>query len=327
MADASPYRPALHRLSDPAVRPAWERLLAQSAQATAYADLRFAARVEAALGLPAFVAAVWEDEVLRAGALVFEKRRGPYRAAALPPLVQYASPLLDGELRETDVHHHRSALDALLGLLADSFHQATLVLHPSLGDVRPLQWQGWRVEPVFTYRLDLQAHDAVTSGWSSNPKRTLKKERNDFTFVDGADCVADALALVEASHARQGQALGVASEAAAALTHGLATDGLVRAFVARRGDTPEAGLLVLSDGQTAHYWLAGSEPGAAMTVLLGYVLTRLRGEGVAYFDFVGANTPSIAEFKRRFGSELVPYFRARLTTRPELRLLDGLRPS
>ena len=62
-----------------------------------------------------------------------------------------------------------------------------------------------------------------------------------------------------------------------------------------------------------------------MTVLLGHVLARLREEGVAYFDFVGANTPSIAEFKRRFGSELVSYFRARHTARPELRLLDRLR--
>ncbi|MEP0548504.1 MAG: GNAT family N-acetyltransferase [Rhodothermales bacterium] len=325
MADASPYRTSLHRLSDPAVRPAWDRLLAQSAQATAYADLRFAARVEAALGLPAFVASVWEDDVLRAGALVFEKRRGPYRAAALPPLVQYVSPLLDGDLRETDVHHHRSPLDALLGLIAGTFHQATLVLHPSLGDVRPFQWQGWRVEPAFTYRIDLQAQDAVTSGWSSNPKRTLKRERDDFVLADGAQYVAEALALVEASHARQGQSLGIASESAAALAHGLAEDGLVRAFVARRDGTAEAGLLVLSDGRTAHYWLAGSEPGAAMTVLLGHVLPRLREEGVATFDFVGANTPSIAEFKRRFGSALVPYFRARHTARPELRLLDRLR--
>ena len=307
------------------MRPAWERLLAQSAQATAYADFRFAARVEEALGLPAFVAAVWEDDEVRAGALVFEKRRGPYRAAALPPLVQYVSPLLDGELRETDVHHHRSPLDALLGLVAAEFHQATFVLHPSLGDVRPFQWQGWQVDPAFTYRLDLQATDAVTSGWSSNPKRTLKKEAGAFVCETGREWVPNALALVEASHARQEQPLGLAPDAARALAHGLAEDGLVRSFVAHRGGIAEAGLLVLSDGRTAHYWLAGSAPGPAMTVLLGHVLARLQEEGVAYFDFVGANTPSIAEFKRRFGSDLVPYFRARHTARPELRLLDRLR--
>jgi hypothetical protein len=321
----TPYRTAFHPLDDPALRPAWDGLLAASPQATACARLGFAARVADAFGLPASVAAVWEDDALRAGAVVFEKRRGPYRAAALPPLVPYVTPLLDGPLRETDVHHRRSALDALLAAVAGAFDLAQLVLHPSLGDARPLQWAGWRVEPAYTYRIDLDASDAVTAGWSSNPKRTLKKEHGAFEIAEGAAWASEAVALVEASHARQEQDLGAAPSAAWALARGLADDGLVRVFVARRGGAAEAGVLALTDGRTAHYWLAGSRPGPAMTVLLGHVLARLRSEGVAVFDFAGANTPSIAEFKRRFGATLVPYFRARHTARPELRLLDRLR--
>jgi hypothetical protein len=268
---------------------------------------------------------VWEGDTLRAGAVLFEKRKGPYRAATLPPLVQYVTPLLDALLRETDVHHDRSALGALLTTVADAFHQAQFVLHPSLADVRPLQWAGWRVEPAYTYRIDLSASSSVTAGWSSNPKRTLKKESDAFEIAEGPSWTSEAIALVEASHARQEQELGVAPEAAWALGQRLANDGLVRVFVARRGGAAEAGLLVLTDGRTAHYWLAGSTPGPAMTVLLGHVLGQLRDDGVAVFDFVGANTPSIAEFKRRFGATLVPYFRARHTARPELRLLDRLR--
>jgi len=324
MADASPYRTSFHRLDDPALVPAWERLVAESPQATACSDLRFAAHVEAALGLPVQVAAVWEDEVLRAGAVLFEKRKGPYRAAALPPLVQYVTPLLDAPLRETDVHHHRSALDALLATVAGAFDQTQFVLHPSLDDARVLQWNGWDVTPAYTYRIDLSA-DAVTSGWSSNPKRTWKKERDAFEMAEGAEWTSEAIALVEASHARQDESMGVEPEAAWTLARALAEDGLVRTFVARRDGIAEAGLLVLSDGQTAHYWLAGSKPGPAMTVLLGHVLGQIRADGVAWFDFVGANTPSIAEFKRRFGATLIPYFRARHTARPELRLLDRLR--
>lgn len=325
MPDASPYRTSFHRLDDPALRPAWDDLLARSPQATACSDLSFAARVASALDFPASVAAVWEGEALRAGTVLFEKRMGPYRAAALPPLVQYVTPLLKAELRETDVHHHRSPLDALLAVVAEAFDQAQLLLHPSLTDVRPLQWAGWRVEPAYTYRLDLRAAETVTTGWSSNPKRTLKKERDAFEVTEGAAWTSEAVALVEASHARQEQSLGVAPETAWTLAQGLAEDGLVRTFVAHRGGTAEAGLLVLTDGRTAHYWLAGSTPGPSMTVLLGHVLGQLRDEGVAYFDFVGANTPSIAEFKRRFGAALVPYFRARHTARPELRLLERLR--
>ena len=95
--------------------------------------------------------------------------------------------------------------------------------------------------------------------------------------------------------------------------------------MARRDGVPEAGLAALTDGRTAHYWLAGSVPGAAMTVLLAEAFTRLAEEGVTTFDFAGANTPSIAEFKRKFGSTLVPYARARCVSHPALRLADRLR--
>ncbi len=164
MADALPFRTSLHRPSEPAVRPAWERLLAQSDQASAFSHLAFGSAVESALGLPVWLAAVWEDETLRAGALVFEKRRGPFRAAALPPLVPYVTPLLDTPLRETDVHYRRSSLDALLVLIGGAFHQSSLVLHPSLGDARALQWAGWDVRPAYTYRLALHDRASATAG-------------------------------------------------------------------------------------------------------------------------------------------------------------------
>lgn len=325
MADASPFRTSLHRPNDPALRLAWERLLEKSTQASAFSHLAFGAAVDGALGLPARVAAVWEDDALRAGLLLFEKRRGPFRAAALPPLVPYVTPLLDAPLREPDVHYRRSALDALLALIAAEFDQASLVLHPSLTDARALQWAGWQVEPAYTYHLALHDRRTATAGWSSTPKHTFKSRAEDYAVHEGADGIAAAVALVEASHDRQEHAFGVPPEAARALASTLAETGLLRVFVARRGSVAEAGLFVLSDGRTAHYWVAGSTPGPAMTVLVGHVLGRLRDDGVAYFDFVGANTPSIAEFKRKFGSTLVPYLRARHTAHPALRLLGRLR--
>ena len=82
-----------------------------------------------------------------------------------------------------------------------------------------------------------------------------------------------------------------------------------RVFAAHRRDTGafEGGLIVLVDGSSAYYWIAGSIPGAAMTVVTGQMLFRLRSEGISTVDFVGANTPSIAAFKRRFGPTLVEY--------------------
>lgn len=95
----------------------------------------------------------------------------------------------------------------------------------------------------------------------------------------------------------------------------------VHALKATATGACEAGVVVLHDDATAHYWIAGSRPGPAMTVLLGHLLERLASNGMKLFDFVGANTPSIAEFKRRFGPQLVSYYRVEETSAVGLKLL------
>jgi hypothetical protein len=62
-----------------------------------------------------------------------------------------------------------------------------------------------------------------------------------------------------------------------------------------------------------------------MTVLIGTVVPRLHALGVKSFDFVGANTPSITEFKRRFGSVRQEYAYVSAVRRPELRAAMALR--
>ena len=99
--------------------------------------------------------------------------------------------------------------------------------------------------------------------------------------------------------------------------------GLVRIFTVApsKNAAPTAGVALLHDGEQAFYWIAGSVPGPSMTVLIGRLLLELKAAGVDCFDFAGANTPSIAEFKRRFGATLTPYFA--VTRRPN-RLLGAV---
>lgn len=325
MPDSS-FRTSLHRPDEPGIAEAWTDLLDRSEQATAFSHLAFGTALSDALGLEPRIAAVWDGDAIAAGALLFEKRVGPLKAAALPLFAQYVSPLLAAPPRETDVHHGRSTLGALGTLVGSSFDQASLVLHPSITDTRALQWAGWDVTPAHTYSLALQETERVASGWSGSARRTYRNEAEHYDLVEEAAHVGDALDLIDASHARQEHRLGIDRSKAETLMTTLAAKGLLRIFILQKDREPEAGLLVLSDGRTAHYWLAGSVPGSGMTVLVGHVLTRLRDEGVAYFDFGGANVPSIAEFKRKFGGTLTSYARARRVAHPLLRLSDRFWP-
>lgn len=265
--------------------------------------------------------AVDDEGALVAALPVLEKTRGPFTATALPPLAPVWRPLLAAPLAEAETHARTSPLDRLLARLADSVDQATLALGDD--DLRPYAWAGWSVTPRSTYHLDLGAE--IEAGFSSGTRRAVRKEAAAFDLVEDGALAAEAVGLMIGSYRRQGSDLGLDEGAVARLAAAFVEAGLARVVAAQRGGTTEAAIVVAHDGRTAHYWIAGSTPGPAMTVLVAHTLRQLAADGFETFDFCGANTPSIAEFKRRFGPTLAPAPLARLVTHPVLRLADRLR--
>jgi hypothetical protein len=87
----------------------------------------------------------------------------------------------------------------------------------------------------------------------------------------------------------------------------------------------EAAATILTDRREAFYWVVGSRPGPAMTVLIGKMLPLLAEKGFARFDFMGANTPSVAEFKRKLGPRLETYYGINYVGRKTLKVASALR--
>lgn len=251
---------------------------------------------------------------------LFERRRGPLRGAALPPLCPVLRPLLAEPLREAETHRRASPLDRLLERLDGEAHQWTLALGDD--DLRPYTWAGWTAQPRATYVSDLDGDPQA--GYSSGVRRTLRQS-GAFAVERDDDATAEAVRLMAASYRRGGGALGLDEGAVVDLARAFVRAGLAETWTARRGGAVEAAMTVARDGRRAFYWIGGSRPGPAMTVLAGAILARLAAEGVATFDWCGANTPSIAEFKRRFGPRLAPAPLVRRVTHPALRLLDRFR--
>ena len=102
--------------------------------------------------------------------------------------------------------------------------------------------------------------------------------------------------------------------------------GLCRLFVTRDGSGQAvAAVGFLVHNKAVYYWLAGSRPGPAMTILLSSALPALAATGAEAFDFVGGNTPSIAEFKRRLGAIPITYWAVTTPGRPGLRALRAVK--
>lgn len=259
-----------------------------------------------------------------AGVIVYWQRRGPYRDVILPAFTQFSPLLLRTTQSQAAVHQRTSAFEALLKTVVPDF--ARLRFFTEITDIRPAQWQNWQVTPRFTYRLSLTQNNLL-SLWSSATRRTFRKHQSAYQIEENPDASPAIIQCCADSYARHGRTMPASPSELRILVSTLQKEGHVLLYTATASGstTPEGGLAVLHDGRTAHYWIAGSTPGPAMTVLLGHTLPTLRDAGLQFFDFVGANTPSIAEFKRHFGPELTPYFHLEKITRPELRLFHRLK--
>lgn len=226
---------------------------------------------------------------------------GPWRLATHPPLLP-ESPLI---LPDPST----SALpDQLLITLSQRYARVELHLPPFLTDVRQALWHGWRAYPLYTYEIDLER--ATPAHWSANPRRLFRKAAATYRLIEDAALAPVIARLVAASYQRHRRRPPAPAEHLTTLLNALTTTDLVRLFgVQNPTGQIEAAVALMVQRPRAWYWLAGSKPGPAMTVLLGHLWSLLHAEGFRHFDFVGANTPSIAEFKRRFSPTLRLYFR------------------
>lgn len=306
---STPYHALLADPDDPGVRAVWARLREASAGTTPFDALPYARSAADAFGLRLRLGLAFHDDRPAAGALLYI--HADRREVIVPPLTPYTAVLAGKGWPAAEIHRHSSAVDALLEVVEAEYPAATLHLQPALTDTRPFDWRGWSVRPLYTYFVPLSADAPPPAGWSKNDRRLFLRQGDAARFVESPEVVETVLALSVASYGRHERRFPAPQDRVRLLVERLRAAGLLRAFtLAPPGaDEPEAGVLLLQDGDSACYWMAGSKPGPAATLLLGHLLTRLCDEGVARLDFVGANTPSIAEFKRKFGSELATYYR------------------
>ena len=294
-------RARTYALDDRDARQRWERLWAQSPQRSVYTSIAYADCVSAAYGLRARIFLAGTASAEEAGAIILS--RGIFRQATPPPFTQYFGPVLGGPSDAQTVHSRQSPLELTLGALEAEYRH--LLLLTMLDDPRPAQWRKWKVSPLFTYLLQPASGPAA---WSAGTRRTFNKFQNVCQFREDSDAASQIIQCCKQSYSRHGRKLPAPEDRLTQTVERLQEQGMVRLFTVRRAGRLEAGLAVLHDGQTAHYWIAGSTPGPAMTVLVGRTLEELDASGITTFDFVGANTPSIAEFKRRFGGHLSQYY-------------------
>lgn len=239
----------------------------------------------------------------------FVRRRGPIRDLILPPFSPYSPILLFGEGQD-------DALRVLLKSNPDLPRTRLFSFPPGIDRAAFEGQDSVVVETRYTYHLSTAPLETAIQGWSSSQRRTFRKYRDEYVLSVGNPSDEASLSvfqdLVELTHSgymRHDRRLPLKPSDLSQWAFELFRAGLGRLYSLRtkEGNRLEAGLLALHDASMAWYWLAGSVPGPAMTVLMALVQDDLHHAGIPTLDFMGANTPGISEFKRRFGGQKMAY--------------------
>jgi hypothetical protein len=318
---------SIHAPDEAGIDDRWNALWEHSSQRSPFSRLEYARAISSAAGLSLNVHFVSNDGVDLAAAALTHRRRGPYREVVLPPFTPFSAVLLREPSGEDEVHGRTSPFERLLAFLEGHYHIIRLHLHPTQTDVRPANWRGWHTHPLYTYVLALTPDTDPRKEWSGSAARNYRIGRGAFDVVEGGEAFVASVNLCGESYGRHGRRPLLNEAQLLAVGQHLREAGLAVSFAARRLETAriEAAATILRQDADAFYWVAGSTPGTAMTVLVGEMISRLAATGTTRFDFMGANVPSIAEFKRKFGSRLQIYYRLETFTRGELRILRSLR--
>ncbi|MFH1007682.1 MAG: GNAT family N-acetyltransferase [Candidatus Latescibacterota bacterium] len=293
----------------------WDTFVRTSPEGTIFsASAWLDAASEALGGTPVRMGCYRGDELVGGYGLLRIQRMG-LRKATTPALTPcggflFAPPSANRAPKEEG---KRNAIaDELIARLEQDFHYTMLRHAPALGDIRAFSWAGWHIDVRYTYVVPLQDMEKT---WSNCERRTVydiaKARKLGITVAESED-FASFLELHHRSFARQKIAPPLARDRMRNFCEQVCARALSRLFVARDASgRPISAVIVVMGFDTAYDWVAGADPDyhatGATSLLIWRILEEL-SKTHAYFDFSGANLPSISKFKRGFGGELKPYF-------------------
>lgn len=299
-----------HPLDDEESFSRWHALAQSAAVTSPFADPAVALAVTRATGTSARVAFVERDGEDRAAVVLYRRGTGITARPIYPALNYYTPLLLRTAPSDSDVHGGADDLSLLLSRLLAARIHVHLQLPPVVRDIRPAAFHGLDARPFFTYVLPPGAD--VAASWSASTRRMYRRYHDRYEFSVDAGQTELVVELAADSYRRSKRPAPFDPAMFARAVAPLADAGLTRTLIVRdQAGVVKGGIVLLRNETAACYWIAGSEPGPAMTSLVGMMLERLSDENTEQFDFLGANSRSIAEFKRRFGPKLTPFHHIR----------------
>jgi len=293
----------------------WDAFVRTSPQGTMFATSAWLeAAAEALGGTPVRFGCCRGGDLVGGCGLLRIQKMG-LKKATTPALTPYSGFLSapSSTRRAAQEEGRRTAVAAqLTERLEGDFHYVLLRHPPMLHDVRPFGWRDWSVDVRYTYLVSLQDVEATWSNFEHSIRKQINKAEKQGIKITESEDIGLFLGLQERSFARQKIAPPLALDRMRTFYERLRARDRCRLFVAEDGfGHPLSARIVVPGFDTAYDWVAGADPdyyATGATPLLVWTIMKELSKTHSYFDFSGANLPSVARFKRGFGGELRSFY-------------------
>lgn len=258
---------------------------------------------------------------LAAGFAFLERRQRGMRALLNPAPISFSGPMLDpgspGESFQRDIF---AAAARFLPTLAQHIE---IICPGGIVDVRGFIWNGWTAQPHYNYTSEITAEDSLERQAENAVRRqATRAERDRMTLEEGPELLAPLLDLWRETRRRQALGDFILDDTLRAILalRDDAGEPIARVYIVRDGDgVPQAGALLAADASRVYYCIGASrasaedELGSGAPSFLHFRATAdlYRRRGPFTYDWVGANTQRIAQFKKKFRPQLELLMRVR----------------
>ena len=181
---------------------------------------------------------------------------------------------------------------------------------PSISDMQPFQWLGFKVNPKYTYLLNLtKSEDQLLSSMSPERRTNLKKAQKQNYEIKSFE-KKDFQSLLDHTLKKLNRA--AYAKAIKKLLHEYANPENAIIEVVYQDSIPVSGIFCIYYNEVAVYLIGAFDPkigseGAGSLAMWSSILS-CKAHGVHSFDFSGSMVPNIERYFRGFGGELQTYF-------------------
>jgi hypothetical protein len=301
----------------------WDMLIGFSPQATVFHQFDWLKLMEKYTQTRLILLACLDgDEIVALIPFFYEeKSSGLFRKLTSPPYptgVPYLGPIFPHSDRcgiskwEKRLNGFQKTLNEFIfsEVKPHSFYISTSI---KFRDIRQFLWSGYDVLPRYTYVGDISLLSSVWNRFNSSTRRSIRKaEKADLIIEEGNE--KDYRFLINSlvrRYKEQGKKFDLPEDYLFDIYNKFYPSHL-KVFVCKHKGNIVGGHVILIFKDTASFWLGGVRPRDEKVNVNAFIIWKViqwcNQRDIKYFDLIGANTPSVSNFKAQFGFDLKLYF-------------------